>query len=227
MISDNRIQKDTKIISGDRIKPSRPRNFGPLVLDDLNQINSRVPRGNVHVNTMMYKPLEQESKLYQNKYFGNKNGLSLGSVVYSEEPKYTKEIPEKREYFTTMDPSMSNEEIKRKGYYKDSKVLPDKSIEPFKGDIQTPLKNSQMIEDRTQRLQRKIGQTEPTFPHKYFSNDKGHSLEKVRENYKNYENKRHFRDGYKKLDKHGFIRSGPFKYFENSKGLSLEKEENN
>lgn len=221
MISDNKLQKDTKIVSDDRIKPDRPRGYGPLVLNDLGQQGMRVPRGNIHVNTMNYRPLEQKSKLYQNKFFGNDEGLSLDSVVYSGK-KYTKIFGPEREHFQIMNPYMKSDEVKRRGYFKNSIKLPDPSLEPFSSDIDVPV-NSQMIEDRTQRLQRSLSQTAPTWPHKYFKNEKGHSLQKVRENYKNYQNKRYFRDGYKKLDKGGFIRSGPYKHNENDFGHSLQK----
>jgi len=59
-----------------------------------------------------------------------------------------------------------------------------------------------------------------SWPHKYYKNKKGISLEKVRENYNNY-NKRAFRDGYKIIKKSGPIRSGPYKYYNNKKGHSL------
>jgi hypothetical protein len=223
MISDNKINQDIKIVADNKIKPSRPRGYGSLVLNDLGQNGMRVPRGNVHLNTMNYLPLEQKSNLYQNKFFGNDEGLSLDSVVYSTQ-KYTKVFGPDVEHFQTMNPYMKSDEVKRRGYFKDSIKLPDKSLEPFKNDNVVPVSN-QMIEDRSQRLQRSLSQTAPTWPHKYFQNKKGHSLEKVRENYKNYENKRHFRDGYKKLDKklNQHIRSGPFLYNENDFGHSLQK----
>jgi len=60
-----------------------------------------------------------------------------------------------------------------------------------------------------------------SWPHKYYKNKKGLSLEKIRENYNNY-NKRAFRDGYKIIKKSGPIRSGPFKHNSNKYGHSLK-----
>ena len=42
----------------------------------------------------------------------------------------------------------------------------------------------------------------------------------MHENFNNYDTKP-FRDGYKKLDKTGPIRSGPYRFYENKPGHSL------
>ena len=226
----------------------------------------------------MYRPLEELPRLYQNKFFGNENGLSLEAVTndntryfkagyigetrkekfrsdsrtvcfvdkyninqkcaytktghlikesytnseykLSRKDAYEKRGDEKRfQKMKMLDPSMSKSEIERKQYYKFTTKLPDPSLEPFK-DLESPLTN-QIVEDRTQRLQRQLSRTAPTWPHKYYKNKKGLSLETVRENYNNYDTKP-FRDGYKKLDKQGPIRSGPYRYYENKPGHSLK-----
>ena len=235
--------------------------------------------------SMMYTKLDETPRLYQNKYFGNADGLSLETVTHPEnryfkygyhqkivdakqvredfyadsktgcyidkynvdkkcaytktahlvkEPyknystdehkmsrkaAYKKRGDEKRfQEMEMLDPSMSDREIGKRQYYKFTTRLPDPSLEPFKS-LESPLKN-QIVEDNTQRLQRKLSQVAPTWPHKYYKNKKGLSLETVRENYNNY-NTRPYRDGYKKLDKKGPIRSGPYKYYENKPGHSL------
>jgi len=79
--------------------------------------------------------------------------------------------------------------------------------------------------ENTKSNQRYIAKYAKSFPHKYYDNTKGHSLQSItqdggREGYNNYK-KRPFRDGYKKLEKKGAIRSGPFKYNRNNYGHSL------
>ena len=230
-------------------------------------MNSNI-QGNEKRYAMMYTKLEETPRLYQNKYFGNADGLSLETVTSSEnryskygypqklvnekkvkenftavnhnssrsnrsvdkkeEEEEPRKIPRRRERFNNkeqklsrkdaykkrgdekryqkmelLDPSMSNIQIRSNEYYKFTTILPDSSLEPFKS-LESPLKN-QIVEDNTQRLQRQLSQTAPTWPYKYYKNKKGLSLETVRENYNNY-NTRPYRDGYKKLDKKGPIR---------------------
>lgn len=159
---------------------------------------------------LIYSQLEELPRLYQNKFFGNDEGHSLESVT-SSTSHYVKrgyiEPP-----FITLDPSLTPEQIEDLGYYDYTTNLPDKSIEPFENLID--------IRSGTKKLQVKLSKTAPTWPHKYFENKKGLSLQTVRENYRNH--KRPFRNGYKILDKSGPIRSGPYRYYENKTGHSLE-----
>jgi len=245
-------------------------------------MNSNI-QGHEKRYAMMYTTLEETPRLYQNKYFGNADGLSLETVTSSEnryvkygypqklvESRHIKEgfntdsktgcyidkynVNKKCAYVKTgnlikekygnysneehkmsrvdaykkkgdekryqnmefLDPSMTNVQIRNNQYYKFTTVLPDPSLEPFK-NLESPLKN-QIVEDNTQRLQKRLSEVAPTWPHKYYKNKKGLSLETVTENFGNTP----FRDGYKKINKTGPIRSGPYKYYENKPGHSLQ-----
>lgn len=139
-----------------------------------------------------YKILSEPPRTYVNKYFGNDRGISLQSDM---EQGYIQNLESLMPVFNQ--PKINNENIKEKF----------------------------MVEGNKQ-TQIYLSRYSKTFPHKYYDNRKGHSLQSItqdggrKEGYNNY-NRKPFRDGFKKLNKSGPIRSGPFKYNDNKYGHSL------
>lgn len=183
MLSDNKIPLTTKIIADDSLFPRRPIPQGPLLFD-VTQFSMDEPRGYQSMTaTMNYKPLTEKPLLHQNKFFGNKSGLSLETVVMAQK-RYIKTAPDYKEHFID---NLPNQKVMRKKtdswpykYYKnDSGISLEKMVESKdKRDINIA-NYKEDFKGGAKLVRQKDLANRRSWPLNYNRNDIGISLEKM------------------------------------------------
>ena len=176
MLSDNKIPLTTKIIADDKLFPRRPI---PLLFD-VTQFSMDEPRGyqSELTATMNYKPLTERPLLHQNKFFGNKTGLSLETVVMAQK-RHIKIGPNFKEGFIDNLPNQKvmrekNDSWPYKYYKNDSGISLEKMVESKESnDKREDFKGGARL------VRQKDLSNRRSWPLNYNRNDIGISLEKT------------------------------------------------
>jgi len=170
-----------------------------------------------------YEYIQEKPRTYVNKYYGNDRGLSLKSLV---EQGYVEKIDQMKPVFSQMIPIFKEDfvnsrvqSVTQKQLSEREKSWPHKYYQNRIGHSLRAITKDEGIKEMEQFKDFSLN---PKYPitQRYESQGTIKNLLRSTEEYSNYNNKP-FRDGYKKLQKSGPIRSGPFRHNENRMGHSL------